>query len=299
MRPIEPLTEEELITTLAESQRTKTPMQLSNRSFRTIRPIRTTLDYVDNHDNITQEGHLRNAICRHADFRYSNALEATDLTNADMTHARFEGSNLSGTRFVATNLTGATGLFGPRLPREYGHAIHDPGAPCIFRPKSHAANIAYGPPWTIVKAVGRLPQFVASYTVIILLILYATIADVTNKSIIAAQSTLDANLPALTNFWHYLRPLPIPIHFGHLLLAITGLFLANLFYRFFCPQVVQKYDSIERDPTLYESIEYHSADNAAPYKRWIASALYAPSTLYLTFYLLERIKEAYNFYTPS
>lgn len=86
--------------------------------------------------------------------------------------------------------------------------------------------------------------------------------------------------------------LPMPQHFGYLLLALAALAVASGLYKFLCPELVREYSYNRWVRELKNpAIEYYAATYSLKATRYICGALYFVGGLYTVSYLTMRVWE--------
>ena len=251
-----------------------------------------------------------------ADYRRDrspgNETTCSTLTEVDFSYSSFEQSafsipdnyrrsaalpDLTGACFV-----GCSGLFGAD-GAYFGRSIaFDSTNPPTFQRWLPGTSLGDFPSWEVVGSFQRLRLLGFSNTLAIFFVFYGVVVAWYNSFISELQSKVSdfASFDSIAMLISQLSPLPVPAHFGNLLLVISILFVTNIIY-------------VYLDPFKQGSrhvIEVYSPDNDGVFRslsarysnllgRWICFVFLSFCVIYLLNYFFRRLLEAFHVYFPE
>lgn len=271
---------------------------------------------------------LNNAILRDCDLRTAcfcsykkektdeeSSTENTyysDLTQADLSYSKLELAVFATPEFLKqrsrercivtnTRFVGCTGLFGAE-GAYLGYSLQfDPTKPPIFQRWLPGSTLGDFPSWNVLAIFQHLRLLALSNSLAIFLVLYASVCQWYNAQLERLQAKV-AEIPVLdetSKFISQLYPLPIPEHFGRLLLVICILVLANILYSYSSPEstgsrlVIESYSA--NNESIFRSL---SARYSRLVLRWICFSFITYCCIYLINYFTERVISAFEVYMP-
>ncbi|MFN0131222.1 MAG: pentapeptide repeat-containing protein [Phycisphaerales bacterium] len=229
---------------------------------------------------------LREADLREAELSGAELFEA-NLSGADLRLANVASANLRKTQLFRTR-----GLYGPDRATSLGvvkgaeHAVY-----------GHKHDFAH---WALLRFLGTLHLFSASYIAFVAITVYATALRWHNQHVPiwhAWAREHDSWSDGLVRFFAGLvlriPELPVQRHFGILLVAIGLLALATTLHALFCPEAIKEATETRWTRELNQPlIEYRSAMYHRFWVRYITLISFGLGGLYTLGYLLWRASRA-------
>lgn len=219
-------------------------------------------------------------------------LSGADLRNADLSGANLIVATLEGADVHSAVLVGVRGLFG--RGRATNLATVKGAEWATYALKRDFAH------WAVLRFIGALHLFSASYIVFIGITVYAAAMRWLNEHVQhwhewagEHASGSAAEFAALVG---RIPMLPVQQHFGLLLLAIGLLAVATTLHTFFCPEAIKEATETRWTRELNQPlIEYRSAMYSRRLIRYLTLGSFALGGLYTLGYLLWRAWQALSF----
>lgn len=219
---------------------------------------------------------LNGAILCFADLTRAD-LTGAYLIEADLTGARFHDAQLKGTRVEYAVFTKAHGLFGRNK------AI---GVPVLAEKATYAHRRDHIH-WELLRSIGTLRIFGASYAAFIAIVVYIGVARwYESKAQLLSAWAEKIGWDRLTGWIERIPVLPVPERFGWQLLAIFMLAVGATLFQF-CPGLIKESTETRWTRELKQPvIEYRSAMYSRIRVRYPCAICYAVGGLYTLGYLL-------------
>jgi len=216
-------------------------------------------------------------------------LSKTLLRSANLSGAELHKATLDGADVSCASLVGASGLFGRDRAGGLGTVKNAEWA--VY---SHKRDFAH---WAILRFVGTLHLFSASYVVFIAVTIYATAMRWLNSHVGLLHEWADergggpaAEIAALVA---RIPLLPVQRHFGVLLLATFLLAVAKTLHALFCPELIKEATETRWTRELNQPlIEYRSAMYSRFWVRYFTFVFFVLGGGYTLGYLVWRAARA-------
>ncbi len=204
-------------------------------------------------------------------------FEGTDFTGADLSLAILGRRGYRGGIFIDTE-----GLYAPRRVSDLEQAELTEGA--IVRRRWDRFG------WSSIRAISSLHLRAVSYATFLVIVLYIGVARWFSITVDKLQEWQRSRTDSESNRGSWLLEvpdMPIPGYFGWQILAVVALAIAATIYSKQCPEQVQTYRRTEWvDEHSNAELEYRAADYSRFRWRLVCAALYWPSVVYTSGYLL-------------